>query len=190
MKFTKLSIAATFVAAVLAIAGVTTASAAPAPPAYQGVDQGIGYTTFLSPAARAVTTTVDTGTFTLAGNTVTLTNPGGAVVAQIPLVYEAAGQRIVTTPAVEDDGRTLVLVPDAALNAAAADINSQQWFFAELQRASLGALVGAIIGGVIGFFFFIGGAIPGALIGAGIGLLVAGGQPLIDSGVAYFSGRP
>ncbi|NKY32486.1 hypothetical protein HGA13_05265 [Nocardia speluncae] len=31
---------------------------------------------------------------------------------------------------------------------------------------------------------------PGAIIGAGIGLAVAGGPPLLDSAMAYFSGQP
>jgi hypothetical protein len=60
----------------------------------------------------------------------------------------------------------------------------------ELQRASLGAAVGAAIGAGIGFLFLGVGLIPGAIIGAGIGLAVAGGPPLLDSAIAYFSGQP
>jgi len=89
---------------------------------------------------------------------------------------------------VDESGTKLTLTPQAEV-IAVQDISAQQWFFDELQRASLGAAVGAVIGGLIGLFGFVVGVIPGAAIGAVIGLLVAGGPALVDSGSAYFSGR-
>ena len=137
---------------------------------------------------KAITTTVGVGTFALTGDTVALTDDAGAVIAQIPLVYQAADRQLTVTPSIADNGRTLTLVPDAN-GAALADIDAQQWFYYELNRAAPGAAVGALIGAAVGVFFLGIGFIPGAAIGALIGLLVAGGQPLIDSGFAFLQPR-
>ncbi|PSK26555.1 hypothetical protein D6158_36300 [Nocardia seriolae] len=93
-----------------------------------------------------------------------------------------AGKKVELAAAIDNDGRQLTLTPVSAPNMTVKDISSQDWFFSELQHAALGAVIGGIIG-----FLFVG---IGAPFGALIGLLVAGGQPLIDSGSAYFSGQP
>ncbi|KAA0021305.1 hypothetical protein [Antrihabitans cavernicola] len=182
--------------AVMAIAavGITagTANAQPAelaPPAVAGVDHGIAYKTLLTDAGKAVTTTIDAGTFSLSrdASSVTLADKNGGVVAQIPLTFQVADRQVSAVPTIDPSGQSLTLTPT---HVALQDIGSQQWFFGELQRASTGALVGALIGAAIGVIFLGIGFIPGGLIGAGIGLLVAGGQPLIDSGFAYFGGQP
>lgn len=190
MHIKKLAAVAVMAAATVGITA-GTASAAPAQtlPAVSGVDHGISYKTLLTDAGKAVTTTVDAGTFSLSrdASTVTLADRNGAVVASIPLTFQYADRQFSAVPAIADNGQSLTLT---AKDVALQDINSQQRFFDQLQRASLGAAVGAVIGAALGFFFLFAGAIPGAIVGAGIGLLVAGGQPLIDSGIAYFSGQP
>ena len=192
MRTTKITVTAALAAAAVAVATGSTASAEPVSPApavaqYQGADQGIDYKLFLSDAGNAITTTVGAGAFALAGDTVTLTDDSGALIAQIPLVHQA-DQQLTVAPSIADNGRTLTLVPNAN-GAALADIDAQQWFYYELNRAAPGAAVGALIGAAIGVFFLGIGIIPGAAIGALIGLLVAGGQPLIDSGFAFLQPR-
>ncbi|MGW5311888.1 hypothetical protein [Nocardia thailandica] len=192
------AIAATGIAA-----GTAAADPAPAPapapaaqdqaaPAVQGADRGVTYSAALADAGRSVVTTVTGGAFSLDSDhkSVTLRNAEGAVLAQIPLSGQAVGGGAAEIAAtVEADGARLTLTNAAAPVAAVRDISSQQWFFAELQRASTGALVGAIIGALLGAIGIV-TIIPGAIIGGVLGLLVAGGPSLIDAGVAYFSGQP
>ncbi|MBF6209965.1 hypothetical protein IU433_03585 [Nocardia puris] len=190
-----LAIAATGVAAGTAYAGpgVPPAAEQQATLAAQGTDQGVNYTATLADAGRSIVTTVTGGAFSLDADStaVTLTNAAGEVVTRIPLgaVDAATGAPVEFGAAIADEGRSLTLTPKAGA-IATQDISSQQWFFAELQRASLGAAVGAVIGGLIGLFGFVVGVIPGAALGAVIGLLVAGGPSLLNSGLAYFSGQP
>ncbi|QLY27901.1 hypothetical protein [Nocardia huaxiensis] len=202
MRYTKFASTAFLAAAATSIAA-GTANAAPveqAPagqvaPQVQGQDRGVGYSVKLAEAGDAIVTQVTGGAFSLNadGKGVTLTNDAGQVVAEVPLLgqtAQAGAREVALTATIGEDGRQLALAPAASEVSGAQAISSQQWFFAELQRASLGAAVGAVIGGAIGLLGFIVSAVPGAIIGAGIGLLVAGGQPLIDSGIAYFSGQP
>ncbi|MBA4856387.1 hypothetical protein [Nocardia farcinica] len=190
-----LAVAATGVTAGTSYAdpSVPPAAQEQAPPAARGVDKGVDYTAALTEAGNAIVTTVTGGAFSLDadGSAVTLINDAGEVVTRIPLAARDAanGAEVRLVAAVDDAGRSLTLTPQAEV-VAVKDISAQQWFFAELQRASLGAAVGAVIGGLIGLLGLVVGVIPGAAIGAVIGLLVAGGPALIDSGIAYFSGQP
>lgn len=196
--------------ALLAIAatGVSagTAYAAPAPPAVQdqttavpsvkGEDQGVSYALQLADAGKSVVTSVTGGAFSLAADkqSVTLTNAAGQTVTSIPLTQSVKGEQVQIAAAIAEDTKQLTLTPKVAPNAnapvAAEFIGAQDWFFAELQRASLGALVGGLIGAAIGILFFGVGILPGAVLGAIIGLAVAGGPSLLNAGIAYFSGQP
>ncbi|MEU1549996.1 MULTISPECIES: hypothetical protein [Nocardia] len=196
--------------ALLAVAatGVTagTSYAAPTPPAAQdqsaaaptvtGTDQGVGYALQLADAGKSVVTSVTGGAFSVDtdNRSVTLKNSAGETVTSIPLTATAKGQEVNIAAAVADEGRQLTLTPQVAPTAnapvAAEFIGAQEWFFAELQRASLGALVGGLIGAAIGIVFFGVGILPGAVLGALIGLAVAGGPSLLNAGIAYFSGQP
>ncbi|MEU2121320.1 hypothetical protein [Nocardia niwae] len=196
--------------ALLAVAatGVTagTSYAAPTPPAAQdqsaaapsvtGADQGVGYALQLADAGKSVVTSVTGGAFSIDtdNQAVTLKNSAGETVTTIPLTATAKGQEVRIAAAVADEGRQLTLTPQVAPTAnapvAAEFIGAQEWFFAELQRASLGALVGGLIGAAIGIVFFGVGILPGAVLGALIGLAVAGGPSLLNAGIAYFSGQP
>ncbi|MFC9440374.1 hypothetical protein [Nocardia sp. NPDC057030] len=196
--------------ALLAIAatGVSagTAYAAPTPPAVQdqtaavpsvkGDDQGVSYALQLADAGKSVVTSVTGGAFSLAADkqSVTLTNAAGQTVTSIPLTQPVKGEQVEIAAAIADDAKQLTLTPKVAPNAnapvAAEFIGAQDWFFAELQRASLGALVGGLIGAAVGILFFGVGILPGAVLGAIIGLAVAGGPSLLNAGIAYFSGQP
>ncbi|GGK37257.1 hypothetical protein [Nocardia camponoti] len=201
MKYSKftapalLAIAATGIAAAPAFAEPAPAPSVSAPaapaPGVRGVDHGVNYTTALADAGKSVVTTVTGGAFTLDTDkaTATLRNADGAVVASVPLTASLGNQQVPIAAAVSADGTQLTLTPTAG-ESKLKDISSQEWFMAELQRASTGGITGALIGAFIGVFGLIVGIVPGAIVGGVIGLLVAGGQPLIDSGSAYFSGQP
>ncbi|MEU1980616.1 hypothetical protein [Nocardia sp. NPDC019395] len=207
MRYKKFAATAIMAAAATGIAaGTGSAAPAPAAPAVAqqenavtevtGQDRGVDYTLALAEAGKSLVTTVSGGTFSLdaANDAVVLTNAAGERLTSIPL-SQRMGDRVVAVAAtIEKDSSRLTLTPQATPVAGApgrADfIGAQQWFMNELQAASLGAAVGAAIGAGIGFLFLGVGLIPGAIIGAGIGLAAAGGQPLLDSAVAYFSGQP
>ena len=191
MRFGKT--AATAVMAVVAV-GLASGTAHGEPavladPAVTSSANGIDYQVGMSGDGQSIVATVGGGEFELTADrsAVTLADATGNVVERLPLSYVAHGQEVPLAAAIADDGQTLTLTPASAPLQYITP--GQDWFMAELQHAAPGALVGAIIGGLIGIFFFGIGLIPGAAIGAVIGLLVAGGQPLIDSGFAYFSGQ-
>ncbi|MCM6775454.1 DUF456 domain-containing protein [Nocardia sp. CDC159] len=204
MRFSKFAATALIATAATGITAATATAApgvaepgtdqvqAQAAPAVHGADQGVGYTTRIDDAGKSIVTTVTGGRFALdtGANAVTLINDAGQVVMNYPLTVQNAGKTAEIAAAVDADGSRLTLTPKGEAVASVKDISAQQWFFDELQRASLGAAVGAVIGGLIGLFFIGIGAIPGALLGAVIGLLVAGGPSLLAAGQAYFSGQP
>ncbi|WP_228566552.1 hypothetical protein [Nocardia sp. SYP-A9097] len=197
MKYRKFAVTALIAVAATGIAA-GTGYAAPAAPAdqapavvqlvpasqSQGQDHGIDYSVQLTDAKNTVVTQVTGGAFSLDadGKAVTLKDKNGQVVAQMPLTGKVGQQEIAMTAAIDNDGRQLSLTSPKADDVSVKFIGSQEWFFSELQHAALGGVIGAIVGA---FFFGIG--LP---FGAVIGLLLAGGQPLIDSGIAYFSGQP
>jgi hypothetical protein len=138
---------------------------------------------------KSIVAAVTGGAFSLDADqkSVSVKNSEGIVVTSIPLKAKVGDQLIPIATTIDASAQKLTLTPDVqptagAVAATAEAISSQDWFFSELQRASLGA----VIGGIIGFFFF-GIGLP---VGALIGLLIAGGPSLINAGIAYFSGQP
>lgn len=196
MKYTKFATTAMIAVAATGIAAgasyAAPAEPAPAPAAVQvvpaseaqGQERGVDYSVKLAETGNTVVTQVTGGAFSLNsdGKAVSLKNQAGEVVAQVPLSGKAGQQEIALTAAIDKDGRELSLTAPKADDVSVKFIGSQEWFFSELQHAALGGVIGAIIGA-----FFLGIGLP---FGALIGLLIAGGQPLIDSGSAYFSGQP
>lgn len=201
MKYTRFAATALLAVAATGVTAGTTyaapADSAPAvqeqatSPAVQGQDRGVDYAVALADAGRSIVTTVTGGAFALDadGTAVTLTNEAGEVVASIPLTGQQQGRDVAIAADVAADGSALTLTPAAGSVGGIKDISAQEWFFAELQRASLGAAVGAVIGGLLGLLGIV-TVIPGAIIGGVIGLLVAGGPSLLNAGAAYFSGQP
>ncbi|WP_054813122.1 hypothetical protein [Nocardia arizonensis] len=196
MKYKKFAATALMAVAATGIAAGTAGAAptVPAPavqnqaaPAVQGTDQGVNYAVQL--VDKSIVAAVTGGAFSLDsdGKSVSVKNADGQLVTSIPLQARVGDQLIAIAATIDPSARQLTLTPAAtptadAVAAHAQAISSQEWFFAELQRASLGA----VIGGIIGFFFF-GIGLP---VGALIGLLIAGGPNLINAGIAYFSGQP
>jgi len=196
MKYKKFAATAILAVAATGIASGTSGAApsAPAPavqnqaaPGVLGQDQGVGYT--VQALDKSIVAAVTGGSFAFDADKkyVTVTNADGAVVTSIPLQAKVGEELISIAATIDPTAQQLTLTPDAkptadAVARHAEAIGSQEWFFSELQRASLGA----VIGGIIGFFFF-GIGLP---VGALIGLLIAGGPNLINAGIAYFSGQP
>ncbi|MEV0291970.1 hypothetical protein [Nocardia sp. NPDC050710] len=196
MKYKKFAATAMMAVAATGIAAGTSGAApsAPAPvvqnqaaPAVQGEDHGVNYAVQM--VDKSIVAAVTGGAFSLDADKkyVTVKNNEGAVVTSIPLQAKVGEQLIPIAATIDPSAQQLTLTPEVtptanAVAASAEAISSQQWFFSELQRASLGA----VIGGIIGFFFF-GIGLP---VGALIGLLIAGGPNLINAGIAYFSGQP
>lgn len=207
MKYKKFAATAIMAAAATGIAA-GTGYAAPAPtapaveqqqnavPEVTGHDRGVDYRLTLAEAGTELVTTVSGGAFSLdtANNAVVLTNAAGERLTSIPLSQDADGRVVAVAATIDEGNSRLTLTPQATpvagAPAQAEFIGAQQWFMSELQRASLGAAVGAAIGAAVGFLFLGVGLLPGAIIGAGIGLAVAGGPPLLDAAIAYFSGQP
>ncbi|MFR9750000.1 hypothetical protein ACL02S_03070 [Nocardia sp. 004] len=205
MRYKKL--AATALLAVAAT-GVTagTGYAAPAPPVTQdrtviaskitGSENGVDYVLELADTGKSVVAGVTGGAFRVDADrqSVIMTNSAGEVLTTIPLTMTAGGQQVRVAAEITDADTRLMLTPQLTPTADAPStaefVGAQEWFFAELQRASLGALVGGLIGGLIGLVFFVIGVVPGAALGALIGLAVAGGPSLLNAGIAYFSGQP
>ncbi|WP_329408772.1 hypothetical protein OG563_41040 [Nocardia vinacea] len=193
MKYKKFAATAIMAVAATGVAAGTSgaAPAVPAPavqnqaaPAVQGEDHGVNYAVQL--VDKSIVAAVTGGAVSLDADQkyVTVKNTEGAVVTSIPLKAQVGDQLIPIAATIDPAGQKLTLTPEVTPTAAvsAEAISSQEWFFSELQRASLGA----VIGGIIGFFFF-GIGLP---VGALIGLLIAGGPNLINAGIAYFSGQP
>ncbi|MGW4247553.1 hypothetical protein [Nocardia sp. NPDC004722] len=190
MKYTKI-VATAFVAAAATGIAAGTGYAAPVDPApavqaadstLRGSEQGVDYSVVVNDA-NAIVTQVSGGQFTLdsAAQTVLLKNQAGDVVTRVPLNGVLAGKQYGLTAAIDQSGNQLTLTSVSAPLASAKDISAADDFFGQLQHAA----IGGIIGGILGAFLFGIGAIPGAIIG----LLVVGGQPLIDSGSAMLSGQ-
>ncbi|MFE3192003.1 hypothetical protein ACFXHA_23535 [Nocardia sp. NPDC059240] len=182
------------IVAALTVSVVSAAAAAPAQADSQvtsvhGNQSGIGYSATM--AGDRVITTLETGAFTATsdGRAVIVADAGGTPVGAIPLAFAAAGREITLTPEIDRNGTELTLRPAAQ---PLADIDAQERWNEQVQRGVFGALIGGAIGGVITipFWIFVLPPLLGIAIGAGIGFLAAGGQPLIDAGIAYFTGQP
>lgn len=158
----------------------------------RGIANGVGYSATLTPDGRGVATTLDAGTFALTPDAaaITIADRNGAAVAAIPLSFQAAGHWIAVRPSIGDHGTTLTLEPVNTVPLS--DISARENWDAQVQRGTFGALIGGTIGGLVTlpFWIFVIPPLAGIAIGAGIGFLLAGGQPLIDAGIAYFSGQP
>lgn len=182
-----------------AATGITQAEPAPTAPAStheivtsaHGIDSVGSYFARMTPDGSGVATTLDSGRFTLApdAKSVTVADTSGKAVTTLPLSLHTADRDIPLAASIEDQGATLTLRP---VGAPVRDISSQDRWNEQVQRGTFGAMIGAAIGGIITipFWIFILPPLLGIGIGAAIGFLAVGGQPLIDAGIAYFSGQP
>ena len=158
------------------LAGTAHAESAP------GIDQGLSYNVDLDAGNNGVSTTLDTGRFVLSddGKAVSVFDPAGAEIANLPMAYQVAGNKYLLQPQIDPAGRNLTLTPLGAPGLdPAQQVQAQRQFVdaaADLQRhqynAGVGALIGLGVGILLGLPFAVVGAIPGGVIGAGIGALI------------------
>ncbi|MFC4125936.1 hypothetical protein [Nocardia rhizosphaerae] len=171
----------------------------------RGVDEEIGYQIALTEDRHSVVTTLDAGRFQLTNDeqVVAITDASGAVIAALPMLVRVGEHTVPLTPVIDAEGARLTLAPDAAADAPLRDISAQERFFAEAQRlqpeiiqgAAIGAAIGFVLGFPLGLFVLDFITVPvatvaGAAIGALAGYAMAGGQPAIDTAIAYVTGAP
>ncbi|APE37339.1 hypothetical protein BOX37_29215 [Nocardia mangyaensis] len=176
-----------------------------APPSLRGIDKGLAYEVSATEDRRSVVTTLDAGRFELVhdGQVVTVTDRDGDVIAALPMVVRADEHAVPLAPEIDETGTRLTLTPIGESETPLRDISAQERFFAETQRLQPQIIEGAVIGAAIGFVlgFPLGlfvldfitvpvATVAGAAIGALAGYALAGGQPAIDTALAYVTGAP
>ncbi|MFC4375772.1 hypothetical protein ACFO5K_16850 [Nocardia halotolerans] len=177
----------------------------PAALALRGIDAGVNYQVKATEDRRAVEATLDAGRFELLhdAKVVAVTDDSGAVIAALPMMVRVDEHAVPLTPTIDADGSRLTLAPVNETAEPVRDVSTQERFFAETQRLQpqiiQGAAIGAVIGFVLGFplglfvldFITVPAAtVAGAAIGAFAGYAIAGGQPAIDTALAYVTGAP
>jgi hypothetical protein len=199
-----LAVAASLVTTGTAAADVTVARQAEiaAGLAGEGVTDGVGYKTTVSPDLRTISATVDNGRFVLSADStnVAVISDTGAKVSELPLMLATAGgNNVALASVVSEDGRTLQIAPQ--LSAATTDelkniaTDPQAGNHDPVQNgAAAGATIGfltaailcipALAAFIIGYFFcaFTSGvsfAITGAVLGAVIGLVIPESIPQV-----------
>ncbi|AYJ48190.1 ammonium transporter [Rhodococcus sp. P1Y] len=207
MKLSKLVVTSALVAAAMGLAS-GTAYAAPEAPAAPGTSEEIGFESNLED--RTIVTTIDAGVFKVAddGKTVDVLDSKDAVVVTLPLSFNLGGLNFPYEQNVDNDGKTLRLVPQLDLTKASANSRSlgatpvasteenliaQETFASQLGIATaIGGFTGTVIGATVGLIASCGltlcagaiAAVPaGAGVGAIIGTIVAGGPTLVVAGI-------
>nr|WP_296773682.1 ammonium transporter [Rhodococcus sp. (in: high G+C Gram-positive bacteria)] len=208
MKLSKLVVTAAFVAAAMGLAsGTAYADPAPEAPVADAPAAGeeIGYQSNLED--RTIVTTIDAGVFKVAddGKTVDILDSTDKVVVTLPLSFNLGGLNFPYEQNVDNNGKTLRLVPQVDLTKASANSRSigatqvasteenliaQQTFASQLGIATaIGGFTGTAIGALAGGLGFLGGpvglaSVPlGATVGGIVGTIIAGGPTLVVAGI-------
>ncbi|MFE5286524.1 hypothetical protein ACFRAQ_16285 [Nocardia sp. NPDC056611] len=179
MRIAKIAATALLSVAALCVATVTAhGEPAVAAPGISGVDRGVDYSISLAQDRSAVTTTLASGHFELAGGAVNIIAPSGATLAALPLVYQAADRTVTVVPEVNADATELTVRPANPADVAApnGDVVALQTV-ANAGSVVAGALIGCVVGAVIGVWFFLVGAVIGCGVGGLIGAIIANDQP-------------
>ncbi|WP_072803673.1 hypothetical protein [Rhodococcoides yunnanense] len=204
MKLSKLVVTAAFVATAMGLAS-GTAYADPASDA-PAASEDINYS--VNQEDRTIVTTIDAGVFKVAddGKTVDILDQADKVVVTLPLTFNLGGLNFPYEQNVDNDGKTLRLVPQLDLTKASAkssslgvtqvaspdeNLKAQQNFASQLGIATaVGGLTGTIIGAIAGAIIgapTIAGVVATVPIGAGIGgvigTIVVGGPTLLIAGI-------
>ncbi|MBC7302833.1 MAG: hypothetical protein H5T78_18040 [Nocardia sp.] len=168
----------------------------------EGVTEGVGYKTVVSPDLRTISATVDNGTFVLSPDStnVAVISATGAKVSELPLMLATTGgNNVALASVISEDGRTLQIAPQlsAATTTELKNIatNPEAGNHDPVQNgAAAGATIGfltaailcipALAAFIIGYFFcaFTSGvsfAITGAVLGAVIGLVIPESIPQV-----------
>ncbi|ORI15504.1 hypothetical protein [Rhodococcus sp. 1168] len=203
MKLSKMVVTSVLVAAAMGLAS-GTAYADPTPAAPEVPAQDISYESNLED--RTIVTTIDAGVFKVAddGKTVDVLDQAENVVVTLPLSFNLGGLSFPYEQNVDNDGKTLRLVPQLDLTKASANsralgatqvasteenLIAQQTFASQLGIATaIGGLTGTVIGAVVGCVATLAvgcitGLVPGAGVGGVIGTIVAGGPTLVVAGI-------
>ncbi|OZD58314.1 hypothetical protein CH263_23905 [Rhodococcus sp. 06-1059B-a] len=210
MKLSKLVVTAAFVASAMGLASGTAyaqpATDAPAPSEEGTAGENIGFESNLED--RTIVTTIDAGVFKVAddGKTVDVLDSTDKVVVTLPLSFNLGGLNFPYEQNVDNDGKTLRLVPQLDLTKASANsrsigatpvaspdenLKAQQTFSSQLAIATAiggftGTAIGAVAGAIIGAPTIAGvvATVPiGATIGGIIGTIVVGGPTLVVAGI-------
>ena len=204
MKLSKLVVTAAFVAAAM---GLASGTAYADPDTQAPANEEIGFESNLED--RTIVTTIDAGVFKVAddGKTVDVIDSADNVVVTLPLSFNLGGLNFPYEQNVDDDGKTLRLVPQLDLSKASANsqslgatpvaspdenLKAQQNFSSQLGIATaVGGLTGTIIGVGVGFLLGlplagVGGVVTipiAATVGGILGTISAGGPTLVVAGI-------
>ncbi|OZF55381.1 hypothetical protein [Rhodococcus sp. 14-2470-1a] len=209
MKLSKLVVTAAFVASAMGLASGTAyaqpATDAPAPSEEGTAGENIGFESNLED--RTIVTTIDAGVFKVAddGKTVDVLDSTDKVVVTLPLSFNLGGLNFPYEQNVDNDGKTLRLVPQLDLTKASANsasvgatkvastdenLKAQQTFASQLGLATaIGGFTGTVVGAGLGLLGVTIGPLvfatvpAGAAIGGVIGTIIVGGPTLIIAGI-------
>lgn len=156
---------------------------------------------------RTIVTTIDAGVFKVAddGKTVDVLDAADNTLVTLPLSFNLGGLNFPYGQNVDDNGKTLRLVPQLDLTKASANsrsigattvaspeenLKAQQNFSSQLGIATaIGGFTGTAIGALAGGLGFLGGpvgfaSVPlGATVGGIVGTVIAGGPTLVVAGI-------
>ena len=156
---------------------------------------------------RTIVTTIDAGVFKVAddGKTVDVLDAADNTLVTLPLSFNLGGLNFPYEQNVDDNGKTLRLVPQLDLTKASANsrsigattvaspeenLKAQQNFSSQLGIATaIGGFTGTAIGALAGGLGFLGGpvgfaSVPlGATVGGIVGTVIAGGPTLDVAGI-------
>jgi hypothetical protein len=156
---------------------------------------------------RTIVTTIDAGVFKVAddGKTVDVLDAADNTLLTLPLSFNLGGLNFPYEQNVDDNGKTLRLVPQLDLTKASANsrsigattvaspeenLKAQQNFSSQLGIATaIGGFTGTAIGALAGGLGFLGGpvgfaSVPlGATVGGIVGTVIAGGPTLVVAGI-------
>ncbi|MDV6230471.1 ammonium transporter [Rhodococcus cercidiphylli] len=201
MKLSKLVVTSALVAVAMGLASGT----AYAQPADETAPGDTNYTVDLED--RTIVTTIDAGVFKVAddGKTVDVLDAADNTLVTLPLSFNLGGLNFPYEQNVDDNGKTLRLIPDLDFTKASANsrsigattvaspeenLRAQQNFSSQLGIATaVGGLTGTIIGAGLGLAGITIGPLVfatlpiGATIGGVIGTIVAGGPTLVVAGI-------
>jgi hypothetical protein len=201
MKLSKLVVTSALVAVATGLAGGT----AYAQPDTSATTPDTNYSVELED--RTIVTTIDAGVFKVAddGKTVDVLDAADNTLVTLPLSFNLGGLNFPYEQNVDDNGKTLRLVPQLDLSKASANsrsigattvaspeenLKAQQNFSSQLGIATaIGGFTGTAIGALAGGLGFLGGpvgfaSVPlGATVGGIVGTVIAGGPTLVVAGI-------
>ncbi|KQU47085.1 hypothetical protein ASG84_08110 [Rhodococcus sp. Leaf278] len=209
MKLSKLVVTSAFVAVAMGLASGTAYAQGPTEQAAPG---DTNYTVDLED--RTIVTTIDAGVFKVAddGKTVDVLDAADKTLVTLPLSFNLGGLNFPYEQNVDDNGKTLRLIPNLDFTKASANSRSigattvaspeenlaaQENFQSQLGLASAiggftGTAIGAVVGGITGGALACATtacilAIPAigafATVGAVIGTIAVGGPTLVIAGI-------